>query len=109
MGIEVTLLRVTRREEFGPALAQHEKSILIEDQELKKQLARLAYLQEIKWWLIPILLAWILSQAIAHNYKIDASWHVNWKIERSFDGKITLTPTVPPQAPDRPASQIPDE
>jgi hypothetical protein len=97
MHMEVTLavatLRVTRTEEFAPALAQREKSIVIEDQELKKQLARLAYLQEMRWWLIPALLASILSQSIAHNYKIDASWHLNWKIERTFDGKLTLTPT----------------
>jgi hypothetical protein len=92
--IQAAVLTVNSPAELAVALSQRQKPVLIENDELKRKFATLAYLQEARWWLIPILLSWVLCQAIAKNYKIDASWHLNWRIERTFDGKITLTPTA---------------
>ena len=80
------------------------------DAELRKKLLRLAYLHEARWWLIPILIAWVLSQAIARDYKVDSLWHLDWKIELTFEGKIILTPTDHHQKEQVPNQQadIPD-
>jgi hypothetical protein len=102
---------VSRPEQLAPALVQREKSVVIENDEMKRKFAKFASWQEAaRWWLIPLLICWILNQAIVHDYKIDASWHLNWKVERTFDGKITLTPTdrLPRQQQTQPPSAFPD-
>jgi hypothetical protein len=91
--VQVSTVLVTRPEGLAPALAQRDKSIVIENDEMKLRFARLVFWEGfIRWLVFPTLIAWILSQAIAKNYKIDASWHLHWNVGRTFDGKITLTP-----------------
>jgi hypothetical protein len=91
--VQVSTVLVTRPEDLAPALARRDKSIVIENDEMKLRFARLLFWEGFKWLVVPTLIAWILSQAIARNYKIDGSWHVHWNVGRTFDGKITLTPT----------------
>ena len=99
MGLETTLqvavMTVVRTEQLAPALAQHQKSVVIENEELKEKFSRLVYWQEARWWILATLVYWLLSQAIANQYKIEGEWHIKWKIEQSIDGKITLTPHSP--------------
>jgi hypothetical protein len=103
--MQAAVITVTRQEELAAALGQGKKSVVIDNDELKQRFATFAYWQEARWWLIPILISWVLSQAIAKDYKIDASWHLNWRVERNFDGRITLMPTNGPQSEE---AQIPN-
>lgn len=99
--MQAAVITVTRPEQLAPALAQRGKSIAIENDEIKRKFANIALVESLgRWWLVPTLAAWILSQAISNHYKIEAPWRLNWKI-LSADGKITLTPT------DHPQSQLP--
>ena len=90
------------------------RAVVIENDAMQRKFANLAYWQQASvWWLIPLLIAFLINQAIVHQYKIDASWQLNWKIERTFEGKISLTPTnhPPPQQqtqPPPPPPQFPD-
>ena len=87
-------------QELAPALAQHEKKIVIDNPQIAKHFIWLAYWREAKWPLVAFLIYHLLQMAIAHHYKIEAEWHMNWKIERSVNGKITLHPPAPtPNAP----------
>jgi hypothetical protein len=98
---------VSRPELLAPALAQREKSVVIENDEMERRFATLVRWQQIApWLLIPILIAWLLNQAIVRDYKLDASWRLNWKVE-TLSGKITLTPTNPHPPPPKPP-ELPD-
>jgi hypothetical protein len=97
------------------ALAQREKIVVIENDEMQRVLARYAFWKSITPWLIiPLLLSWVLSQTIANRYKLHTSWHLDWGVGRTFDGKLTLTPTdrrlpqQPTQPPPAPPPQFPD-
>jgi hypothetical protein len=94
--LQAAVLRVNRPEELAPALAQREKTVVIENDAMQRRFAAFAQWQQAaRWWLIPILIAWLLNQAIVRDYKIDASWRYIWKVEQTFEGKVTLTPTDP--------------
>lgn len=98
-----TVIAVTRPEQLAPALAQREKIVVIENNEMQRRFAKLLQWQQAtRWWLIPILVAWLLHQAIVRDYKIDASWRYIWKVEQTFEGKITLTPTPHPLPQEKP-------
>lgn len=90
--LQVSTVIVRRPQELASALAQREKSVVIENDDMKLKFARLVFWQGFKWLVLPGLIAWILSLAIAKDYKIDASWHIKWMVGQTFDGKITLTP-----------------
>jgi hypothetical protein len=92
VSVVATLITVTGPDQLPGALAQRRRPVVIENEELRWRFLALAYLQQARWWLIPILGYWLLSSAITNRYKLEADWHLNWKLDRSFDGKITLTP-----------------
>lgn len=81
--------------ELAPALAQRTSPIVIDNDEIERRLTKLERWQKWKWewWTFGIaaLVAAVLAWAIAKDYKIDAKWHMQWKVER-FDGRLTLTP-----------------
>jgi hypothetical protein len=90
----IPTLRVINAKELPAALAQREKTIVIEGDKLTRPFSWLAYWQEARWWFIAWLVYRVLTTIIANQYHLDAEWHLSWKIERTFDGKITLTPTA---------------
>lgn len=100
-------LIVSRPELLAPALAQHEKSVVIENNQMERRFGTLVQWEQIaRWLLIPILITWLLSQAIMRDYKLDASWRLDWKVQK-LGGKITLTPTNPHPPPPKP-QELPD-
>jgi hypothetical protein len=105
-----TFIAVTLPQQLAPALAQRQRAVIIENAEMQRRFtAFVQWQQAARWWLIPILIAWLLNQAIIRDYKIDASWRYIWKVERTFEGKITLTPTDPHPPREKPLpSEIPD-
>jgi hypothetical protein len=95
------VLVVTRPEELPNALRQHDKQVVIErtsdNTRLTQDFERLLRWQ--KWkdtyrlLLIGVLLLIVLAQmVIANRYKLEADWHVKWKVIE-MGGKITLTPS----------------
>ena len=87
------VLRVANPSDLPNALAQHDKPVVIEVHSLQRKFQLLAYWQEARWWFIAWLMYKVLTTVIANQYHLDAEWHLKWKIEQSFDGKIILTPT----------------
>ncbi len=108
--MNATVIRVTRPGELAPALAQREKTVVIESDEMQRVFARYAFWKStIPWLMIPPLISWLLSQIIASTFELDASWHLNWEVGRTFGGKLSLTPTdrtLPQQKTQSP--QFPD-
>ena len=90
-GIPVSL-RVTRRTELRDALQQRERPVVIDNDELAKPFARLAYWKEARWWFIAALIYKLIASSIAQQYAIEADWHMKWST-KEIGGKITLTPT----------------
>jgi hypothetical protein len=85
------VLRVTRRDEFPAALAQRTKTVVIDNAEIEHSLSSIERWRTVRFLGVGVLVAAVISLAIAQRYKIDFSWTLNWKIER-LEGKITLTP-----------------
>ncbi|HEX9324411.1 MAG TPA: hypothetical protein VF913_20170 [Xanthobacteraceae bacterium] len=82
---------VTRHDQLAVALKQRAKPVIIENDALSRQLIRLEYWRDAKWWLIAWLVYRLLASAMAHQYHLEADWHVHWKtIEAS--GRLLLTP-----------------
>ena len=96
--INVTLnpvvMRVTTTSELPSALSQRTNSVVIDNPELECKLSRIEFWQgrEGTYRFLGVLIASLLALAIAFQYKIDASWTRDSKLDR-IDGKITLTPT----------------
>ncbi len=92
--MNATVIRVTRPGELAPALAQREKTVVIENDEMQRVFARYAFWRStIPWLMVPLLISWLLSQIIANTYELDASWHLHWEVGPTSDGKLSLTPT----------------
>ena len=95
------ILTVMRPEELPAALRQHETPVVIENTQANTRLRRDFELL-LRWqrWkdtyrllLIGVLLLIVLAQmVIANRYKLEADWHVKWKVIE-MGGKITLTPS----------------
>jgi hypothetical protein len=83
---------VTRPEQLPAALEQRAKPVIIENDALCRQLTRLAYWRNAKWWLIAWLVYRLLASTIAHQYHLEADWHVHWKTIE-IDGHLLLTPS----------------
>jgi hypothetical protein len=86
-------LIVTRASELAPALTQRERPVVIQNDELERKFSRVERWRdrENTYRFLAALIAGLLALAIAYQYKIDASWHSDWKMDR-IDGKIALTP-----------------
>ncbi len=83
---------VTRPDQLDAALKQLAKPVIIEHDTLRRQLARIAYWRDAKWWLIAWLVYRLLASAIAHQYHLEADWHVHWKTIE-IGGHLLLTPS----------------
>ena len=79
---------VTTPAELRDALSQREKPITIGSAELQRWFAPLARLAA--FGTITSLLYLLLALAIEKGYQIE--FQAKWTVERTFDGKITLTP-----------------
>jgi hypothetical protein len=55
--------------ELPSALAQHEKNVVIENEELNRKFSRLAYWQEARWWFVAFLVYKLLASSIANDYR----------------------------------------
>jgi hypothetical protein len=93
--VQAAVIRVTRASDLLSALAQRTAPVIIDSKELEPSFARLERWQsrEKTYRFIAMLIATLLAYAISQRYRIDVSWHTNFKLER-IDGKITLTPSV---------------
>jgi hypothetical protein len=85
------VIRVTKPDELPPALAQKDKSVVIEDPKMAERFRSLQAWQEARYWFFGTLITAAIAFAISQNYKIELSWHRDWKVN-TLDGKVTLTP-----------------
>jgi hypothetical protein len=94
------VLLVTRPQQLPAALKQHDKSIVIENTPDNARLRRDfdLLLRWQKWkdinrllWLAALVFILFTQMVMSNRYKLDAGWHVNWKVGE-VGGKITLTP-----------------
>jgi hypothetical protein len=77
--------------ELASALRQRKKLVVIENAEMEARFQKLLAWREARNWFVAVLGAGLLAYAISRDYKIEASFEKDWKIERS-NAKITLTP-----------------
>ena len=77
--------------ELAPALKQREKAVVIDDIEMARRFSSVERWQEARMWFFGTLVAAVFAFAIAQNYKIELTWHRDWKVN-TIDGKVTLTP-----------------
>jgi hypothetical protein len=86
---------IKRSGELAPALRQHERPVVIDDEQISAKFRRLGYWENkrqtfLLGW-IAALLAALLAYAISQQYGIDAGWNAKWS-QVEFEGKIKLTP-----------------
>jgi hypothetical protein len=79
--------------ELAIALKQRQKPVVIVDVQMAQRFRSIEGWQEARIWFFGSLVAALLAFAIAQNYKIEMSWHRDWKVN-SMDGKVTLTPIL---------------
>jgi hypothetical protein len=89
VGIGAVIVR--QPSELIPALAQHQKPVVIEDPRIAERFRSVQGWQEARMWVFGSLIAAMAAFAIAKEYKLELSWHRDWKVQ-TMDGKITLTP-----------------
>lgn|ERR1043166_4411247 len=91
MGSPAVLLHVTRPEELAPALAQRERSIVIEPPQMARWFESLEFWRTVKFGIFAAAVAWGIQYAIANKYKIDVSLTHYWKAHKT-EGKVILSP-----------------
>jgi hypothetical protein len=71
-------VRVSHTSQLTAALRQHARPIVIEDQELARQFARLLRVRELRLWALGEIIADTMSHAIGQPYgaNIEAHWSV---------------------------------
>jgi len=81
---------------LAPALQQHEKQVVIENDQIAPDFIRLLRWKErektYRIAFVATLIALVLSMAIANKYHLEFRWYLKWKVEE-IGGKITLTPS----------------
>jgi hypothetical protein len=94
LNLATDVIRVTRRGDLAPALKQHAKSVVIENDELDRSFSRLEFWEEREgtYRFAATLIALIVALGLGLQYKLDLNWKADWKLGR-FDGKIMFTPT----------------
>ena len=87
-------MRVSHRSQLTAALRQHAKPIVIEDQELARQFARLLRLRELGLWALGEFVADTMSHAIGRSYgaNIEAHWYVGGYVLPGNVQKVILNP-----------------
>jgi hypothetical protein len=94
----IALFTVTRPEDLPAALKQHDKQVVIEktpaNAKLTQDFERLLRWEQRRETLLIIALVFVVlaQMAITNRYKLEADWHVKWKVIE-MGGKITLTPS----------------
>jgi hypothetical protein len=84
------VIRVALPSQLPGALAQR-KPVVIDNDKMARQFLRLQHWQEARKWVFGAIVTALLGYAISRDYKIEASWHRDWKVN-TLDGKVTLTP-----------------
>jgi hypothetical protein len=74
-----------------PEAFKAKRVIVIDNPEMGNRFASVQAWQDAQYWVLGPLIAALLAFAIAQSYKIEISWHHDWKV-KSSDGKIVLTP-----------------
>jgi hypothetical protein len=85
---------IHRSPRLTAALRQHAKPIVIEDQELARQFARLLRLRELGLWALGEFVADTMSHAIGRSYgaNIEAHWYVGQYVLPGNVQKVILKP-----------------
>jgi hypothetical protein len=89
------LVRVTTREELTKALRERRAQVVIGDKKLARPFERLLWARELRWWYFGTLIAGLLTYAISQQYGVK----FDWKVKRTPEFEIILTPTRPPVTP----------
>jgi hypothetical protein len=87
-------VRVSRRSQLTAALRQHARPIVIEDQGLACQFARLLRARELRLWAVGEFVADTMSHAIGRSYgaNIEAHWYVGGYVLPGNVQKVILKP-----------------
>lgn len=85
------VIRVTRPDQLPSALAQKKKPVVIDDPKMAERFRSVQGWQEARYWFFGAIVLVLLGFAISRDYKIEVSWHRDWKVNTT-DGKVTLTP-----------------
>ena len=85
---------VFRRSQLTAALSQHARPIVIEDQGLACQFARLLRARELRLWAVGEFVADTMSHAIGRSYEanIEAHWYVGGYVLPGNVQKVILKP-----------------
>jgi hypothetical protein len=94
-GKGAVFVRATTKEELAEALRERRAHVVIGDKKLARPFERLLWAQELRWWYFGTLLATLLAYAISHQYGVK----FDWKVKRTPEFEIILTPTRPPATP----------
>jgi hypothetical protein len=84
-------LTVINARDLAPALAQHERAVLIEDPKMARMFQNLEFWRTVRLRIIAAAIVWVIQQSIAHKYKIELSVLHHWKTETT-EGKVILSP-----------------
>jgi hypothetical protein len=94
--VAVFVVRVTTREELARALRERTAAaVVIGDKKLARPFELLLWAQELRWWYLGTLIAGVLVYAISQQYGVK----FDWKMKRTPEFEIMLTPTKPPAPP----------
>jgi hypothetical protein len=87
-------VRVFCKSQLTAALSQHARPIVIEDQGLACQFARLLRARELRWWAVGEFVADTMSHAIGRSYEanIEAHWYVGGYVLPGNVQKVILKP-----------------
>jgi hypothetical protein len=87
-------VRVSRRSQLTAALRQHERPIVIEDQELARPFVRLLRAREQRLWVLGEFVADTMSCAIDRSYgaKVERQWYVGRYVLPGNVQKVILKP-----------------
>ena len=86
------VLTVINARDLAPALAQHQRAVLIEDPKMARMFQNLEFWRTVRLGIIAVAIVWVIQQSIAHKYKIELSVLHHWKTETT-EGKVILSPT----------------
>src|SRR5438445_8392315 len=81
------VIRVTKPDQLPSALAQKNKLVVIENNEMARRFLRLQRWQEARKWIFSAIVVAVFYYAISRDYKIEVSWHRDWKVN-TLDGKV---------------------
>jgi len=90
-----TPIFVKRPSDVAPALRQHERPVVIDNDQISAKFRRLGYWDSnrqifLVGWIATLVVA-LLAFAISQQYGVDSGWKAKWN-QGEFEGRLKLTP-----------------